>query len=70
MTLPKQIHLVLDNNRYRLSVLTPDNRTVGWKPSNSDQVNESSLVPPELVPELLHNLLFRSTDESIPNTDN
>ena len=68
MNLPKQIHLILENNLYRFSVLTPDNRTVGWKPSNSDQVNESSLVPPELIPELLHNLLFGSTDEPVPNT--
>ena len=63
MTLPKQIHLVLENNRYRLSVLTPDNRVVGWSPSNPNQTNEASLVPPELVPELLHNLLFGTTDE-------
>lgn len=63
MTLPKQIHLVLENNRYRFSVLTQDDRVVGWSPSNPNQTNEASLVPPELVPELLHNLLFGTTDE-------
>lgn len=63
MTLPKQIHLVLENNRYRLSVLTQDDRVVGWSPSNPSPTNEASLVPPELVPELLHNLLFGTTDE-------
>ena len=63
MNLPKQIHLVLENNRYRLSVLTQDDRVVGWSPSNDNQTNEASLVPPELVPELLHNLLFGATDE-------
>ena len=63
MNLPKQIHLVLENNRYRLSVLTQDDRVVGWSPSNDNQTNEASLVHPELVPELLHNLLFGATDE-------
>ena len=54
MNLPKQIHLTLDNDKYRLSIVTHNNTQVGWHPANED--NSLYLVPPDMLFELLSSL--------------
>ena len=63
MNLPKQIHLTLDNDKYRLSIVTHNNIQVGWHPAASDEDNSSYLVPPDLLPELLSRLFHGEPNE-------
>jgi hypothetical protein len=60
MNLPKQIHLVLDNDKYRISITNSNNYISGWHPGNSPEVNQTSLIPPELLPELIQSILENS----------
>ena len=66
MNLPKQIHLTLDNGNYRLSIINNNNTSKGWHPAASDEDNSSYLVPPDLLPELLHRLFNGELNEQ-PN---
>ena len=61
MNLPKQIHLTLDNDKYRLSVINHNNTQTGWHPANED--NSLYLVPPDLLPELLSRLFHGEPNE-------
>ncbi len=60
MNLPKQIHLVLNNDKYQISIINSNNYISGWHPGNSPEVNETSLIPPELLPELIQSILENS----------
>lgn len=63
MSLPKQIHLILDNGNYRLSAITSDNIPTGWHPAASDEDNSFYLVPPDLLLELLSRLFHGELNE-------